>query len=270
MATFTGAERACYVFWFEETKSATQVQRKFHTQYRKEPPSRPTIYSWHKNFVQTGCSACHAKPPGQPCVSDATVKQIRESFIRSAQKSRRRTSWETGIPNVTVLQKSLHLKAYKLSIVQHLTDADEVVCKEFCMQMFHRIQDDEKFLDSIIFSDESMFHVSGKVNTHNCRIWGSENPRVSLENVRDSPKMNVFCALSKERVYGPFFFMETTITSIIYLACSKSFSSHSYTKMTKKDTFISSKTAHPLITLEKCTSTSTPVYQVGGPVEQRR
>ncbi|PNF22007.1 hypothetical protein B7P43_G17590 [Cryptotermes secundus] len=72
------------------------------------------------------------------------------------------------------------------------------------MQMFHRIQDDEKLLDSVIFSGESRFHVSGKVNTHNCRIWGSGNPRVSLEHVRDSPKVKVFCALSKERVYGPF------------------------------------------------------------------
>ena len=45
MATFTGAERARCVFWFEETKSATQVQRNFRTKYRKEPPSRPTLYS---------------------------------------------------------------------------------------------------------------------------------------------------------------------------------------------------------------------------------
>ncbi|PNF19367.1 hypothetical protein B7P43_G06707 [Cryptotermes secundus] len=211
MATFTGAECARCVFWFEETESATQVQRKFCTQYRKEPPSRPTVYSWHKNFVQTGCSVRLARPR----VSDATVEQIRESFVRSARKSTRRATRETGNPNVTVwrvLRKSLHLKAYKLSIVQHLTDSDKVVRKEFCMQMFHRIQDDEK-----IFSDESTFHVSGKVNTHNCRIWGSENPRVSLEHVRDSPKVNVFCALSKYRVYGPFFSMKTTITSIVYL-----------------------------------------------------
>ncbi|PNF42433.1 hypothetical protein B7P43_G10117, partial [Cryptotermes secundus] len=90
-----------------------------------------------------------------------------------------------------VLRKRLHLKAYKLSIIQHLTDADKMVRKEFCMQI-------------------------GKVNTHNYRIWGSENPRVSLEHVRDSPKVNVFCALSKERVYGPFF-MERTITGIVYL-----------------------------------------------------
>jgi hypothetical protein len=59
MATFT-VEGARCVFWYEETKSATQVRRKFHTQYPKEPPSRLTIYSWHKNFVETGCSVRHA------------------------------------------------------------------------------------------------------------------------------------------------------------------------------------------------------------------
>jgi hypothetical protein len=39
--------------------------------------------------------------------------------------------------------------------------------------------------------------------------------------------------------------------------------------MTKKDAFTSSKTVHPLITLEKCTST-TPVSQVGALVERGR
>jgi hypothetical protein len=48
-------------------------------------------------------------------------------------------------------------------------------------------------------------------------MWGSENPHVSLEHVHDSPKVNVFCALSKGKVYGPFFFKETTITGILYL-----------------------------------------------------
>ena len=30
---------------------------------------------------------------------------------------------------------------------------------------------------------------------------------------RDSPKVNVFCAISKKRVYGPFFFEGTTVNS---------------------------------------------------------
>jgi hypothetical protein len=55
------------------------------------------------------------------------------------------------------------------------------------------------------------------VVTDNWRIWGRENPRAFLEHFRDNPKVNVFCALSKETVYGPFFFMQTTITGIVYL-----------------------------------------------------
>jgi len=35
--------------------------------------------------------------------------------------------------------------------------------------------------------------------------------------VRDSPKVNVFCAISKTRVYGPFFFNESTVNGISYL-----------------------------------------------------
>jgi hypothetical protein len=82
--------------------------------------------------------------------------------------------------------------------------------------MFGWIQDDERFLDSIIFSDESKFHVGGKVNIHNCSIWSSENSRVCQEHVRDSPMVNVLCALIKERVCGPFL-IEMTITGIVYL-----------------------------------------------------
>jgi hypothetical protein len=76
-------------------------------------------------------------------------------------------------------------KTFTLPIIQHVTDADEMVL------------------------------VSGKANTHNCRIWGSENPHASLEHVCDGPKVNVFSTLSKERVYGLFFFMEMPITSIV-------------------------------------------------------
>jgi hypothetical protein len=83
MATFSCAKLARCMFWFEETKPATQVQRKFRTQYRKKPPSRPTIYSWQKSFVETGCSKHHAKSPGRPCVSDPEVKPVVESVTKT-------------------------------------------------------------------------------------------------------------------------------------------------------------------------------------------
>jgi hypothetical protein len=38
-----------------------------------------------------------------------------------------------------------------------------------------------------IFSDEATFHINGKVNRHNVRVWGTENPHVTLQQERDSP-----------------------------------------------------------------------------------
>ena len=47
--------------------------------------------------------------------------------------------------------------------------------------MLQRISEDEAFLKRVCFSDEATFHVSGKLNKHNVRIWGLENPQSNRE-----------------------------------------------------------------------------------------
>ncbi|KAJ4434116.1 hypothetical protein ANN_16436, partial [Periplaneta americana] len=42
-------------------------------------------------------------------------------------------------------------------------------------------------------------------------------PHRIIEHERDSPKVNVFCALSQRKLYGPFFFIEATVTGHSYL-----------------------------------------------------
>jgi hypothetical protein len=64
------------------------------------------------------------------------------------------------------------------------------------------------FVERLIFCDEATFHISGKVNRHNIRIWGTEQPHAQIEYLHDSPKVNVFCAVSREKLHGPFFFTE--------------------------------------------------------------
>ncbi|PSN43644.1 hypothetical protein C0J52_16671 [Blattella germanica] len=61
-------------------------------------------------------------------------------------------------------------------------------------------------------------NVSGKVNKHNVRIWGLQNPPEHIEHVRDSPKVNVFFAISHSSVYGPFFFDGDMVNGQQYLA----------------------------------------------------
>ncbi|GFX62853.1 uncharacterized protein TNCV_3351791 [Trichonephila clavipes] len=62
-----------------------------------------------------------------------------------------------------------------------------------------------------------LFHLCGKVNRHNLRFGGTENVHVTLEHQRNSPKGNVFFALSNSCVLGPFFFAEKSINGDIYL-----------------------------------------------------
>ncbi|KAJ4441462.1 hypothetical protein ANN_11317 [Periplaneta americana] len=59
------------------------------------------------------------------------------------------------------------------------------------------------------------FEVSEKVKTHICIIWARENPHVSYELERSSPKVNVWCGVSRSEAYGPFFFAEKTIVWIL-------------------------------------------------------
>ena len=48
-------------------------------------------------------------------------------------------------------------------------------------------------------------------------IWGSEKPHATLHIERVSPKLNVFCVVSKRTVYGPFMFEGQTVTDRSYL-----------------------------------------------------
>nr|XP_005998403.1 PREDICTED: uncharacterized protein LOC102358965 [Latimeria chalumnae]XP_005998404.1 PREDICTED: uncharacterized protein LOC102358965 [Latimeria chalumnae] len=94
---------------------------------------------------------------------------------------------------------------------------------DFCQQFKSKIHNSPGFLDELTFSDETTFHISGKVNRHNCRIWGTEKPQEVWQHERDSPKINVWCALRKSRIIGPFFFEEATVNGEHYLAMLQNF-----------------------------------------------
>jgi hypothetical protein len=53
-------------------------------------------------------------------------------------------------------------------------------------------------------------------------------------------------------VYGPFFFMETTITGIVYLDMLQQFLIPQSDEDDQEDAFTSSKMVQHLITLKKC------------------
>jgi hypothetical protein len=68
------------------------------------------------------------------------------------------------------------------------------------------------------FQWRGYLYLSRKVNRHHLIIWGSQNPHQFVGHLRDSPKVNVFYAVSRTHVYGPLFFADTTINgSRVYI-----------------------------------------------------
>ena len=119
-----------------------------------------------------------------------------------------------------VIRKHLYMIFYKLHLLQHLKDTDKPARKNFCTQMQAMLEEDG-FDDHHEFSNKATFYLSGKVNKHNTRIWKTEHSHLTPEHVRDSPKVNVFCAISKILCLGFSFLKEQQSTVKPTLICCK-------------------------------------------------
>ena len=175
-------EKAQSVSWFIETKSDVQTQRNYRSKYGRDPPSRPSIHLWHKKFMETR-TVFDTKRCGQLRTSEENIERVRQAFQRSPMKSIRTASRQLELPRSTahkVLHKNLRLYAYKVQMLQALQPNDMPRRKEFALNMLQRISEDEAFLKRVCFSDEATFHISGKLNKYNVRIWGSVRSKKGL------------------------------------------------------------------------------------------
>jgi transposase len=200
-------------------ESVTPVRREYRRVFNEEPPHENNIRRWDKKLKETG-SLLDKKLSGRPSVSDESVEAIRTSFLRSPRKSVRKCARELGLPKTIVhrvLKKRLHFTGYKLQLLHASRPGDTRKRRDFATDMLNEIDDDELFLERIVFSDEATFHISGHVHSHNIRMWGQEHPHAIVEHERDSPKINVWCGLAHDQVIGPIFFAECTVKSTTYL-----------------------------------------------------
>jgi hypothetical protein len=69
----------------------------------------------------------------------------------------------------------------------------------------------------LLCSDKATFYLSNKVNHNNICVWGFKNFHQVTISEQNSPKVNMFCAISHHKINGPCFFEEKFINGNIYL-----------------------------------------------------
>lgn len=125
---------------------------------------------------------------------EASVRQNPSLFIR--KRSQALIIKKSSLHSI--LKKDLHLKAYKIQLVQELKDTDYANRLNFANEMLQRF-------NNILFSDEANFQLNGHVNRQNCRYWAVENPIRKHERPLHSPKVVVWAAMWAKGIIGHYF-----------------------------------------------------------------
>jgi hypothetical protein len=92
------------------------------------------------------------------------------------------------------------MRPYHLQLLQALKNSDLELSS--CADLLG-IMEEDGFPEKLAFSDEATFHISGKVNSHNVRIWVTENPHEFLEHKHFPPNSVSSVPFHIERFTGP-------------------------------------------------------------------
>ncbi|GBP39444.1 hypothetical protein EVAR_23795_1 [Eumeta japonica] len=207
MEQYSGTHRAfCVRAYYRNGNSIVTAQRLYRAEYRtRHAPSDDSIRKWIRMFENTGATV-RIQNSGRPrsVRDEETIAEVEASVRQNPSLSIRKRSQALNIKKSSlhsILKKDLHLKAYKIQLVQELKDTDYANRLNFANEMLQRFNN----FNNILFSDEANFHLNGHVNKQNCRYWAVENPRRKHERPLHSPKVVVWAAMSAKGIIGPYF-----------------------------------------------------------------
>lgn len=198
--------------FYQSGNSISVTVKKLNAKFGKNKcPSKPTIYNLVKAFEAFGSVADRPKS-GRPRSAriPENIASTRESIEDNKCTSISHRAQELNLSKSSlsrIMHEDLHMKAYKLTVVQKLKESDHQSRLNYCNWLLERSIEDHHFWKKIIMTDESHFHLSeGVFNKQNCRIWATKQPYVLKEEALHSPKVTVWCGIWARGVIGPYFF----------------------------------------------------------------
>lgn len=227
------AEHRAFVVeaFFKSGDSCVAVQRQFRRRFNVGPrgrvPTRNTILLWVSTFRATA-STLKRKSTGRPrsARTPENIDRVRAAVEASPRRPARKQAAALHMSDRSVrriLRFDLHFHPYKMAIVQQLKPNDYANRRAFAEQMIDLMTDEKIFM----MSDEAHFHLDGYVNKQNFRYWSITNPEELHERPLHSPKVTVWCGVTKSCVIGPYFFEEggrtVTVNSQRYLLMLENF-----------------------------------------------
>ena len=210
---FTLQQRILIIEVYFKTSSPDAVRVAFGTKYPTlNAPSNETIRKLVAKFRDTGSVTNRSKKRTRTVLNSECLDAISESIENDPQTSIRRMSQAVGISygsTQTAMTKLLNLHPYKVSVVQELKLPDYGKRVNFCNWMLDVIENRPHVFESVFFSDEAYFHLSGYVNSQNYRTRSTENPHQFHQTPLYPQKIGVWCAISRTRIVGPIFFTQS-------------------------------------------------------------
>ena len=216
---FSSKQKAFCVENYSLLRSPKQVQLLFCKKYgldsrsRSGIPTAKSIRRWYEQFKVSGCLSVGHKRRGmsyaKPVRCGENIEAVLMSVEATPKKSVRRRSAELGVSQSSVhriLRHDLKMKPYHISVHQGLTPENALQRRTMCAWFLRQVREEEDFLRSVWFSDESHFYLSGTVNSRNYVHWASERPDEVIERNLHVTKATAWVALSAQEVIGPFWF----------------------------------------------------------------
>jgi len=205
--------------YFEHHRSIIQTQRAYRRHFNMlNPPSESMIRRLVARFQEQG-SVRDLPRSGRPCsvTNEENIQRVQESVEENPETSTRRRSAELQMSRRSlrrILRKNLHMFPYKVQLVQELKPGDSQQRIIYAVRLQELAREHNEFIHYLIMSDEAHFHLNGFVNKQNCRIWGVENPRMVYQRQLHPLKCTVWCAITTQRIIGPFFFEDCDGNSV--------------------------------------------------------
>ena len=164
--------------------------------------------------------------PGRPSeITEEKIDEVAEVIENEPQLNVRSVATACSIPRTTahrIMTEHLSLKPYKVQFVQEIYEEDIQDRVEMCKTLIPMLEDN-RIQQNLFLSDEATFYLNGLVNKHNVIYWSDTNPHVTIETVMKSPKLNVWCAMSKNQLVGAYFFEDDTVNGNNYLSMLQNF-----------------------------------------------